>query len=269
MSRSASESVFSASEAERIRTFPASLAVVPDRSVYAPAVDRRGRILKGANDLPSVGHGWESAALTPYALTSGHAPPFGRSDVVVDTRLASEGALHVGDRVRILTIARPAAFTSAASRRTAASHELPEQSAVFFRTTSLLGCRAAATASTCSGILTRPGADPAKRRRCCPRRNLVASGLRMLTGAKRGDAESPDDALSREDIVAGLTVFAILAAFVAIFVVASTFSLSVQQRHRELALFRAIGSTPRQVRRHRRRRSTRHLTRRRSARSCR
>ncbi len=55
--------------------------------------------------------------------------------------------------------------------------------------------------------------------------------------------------MSREDIVAGLTVFAILASFVAIFVVASTFSLSVQQRHRELALFRAIGSTPRQVRR--------------------
>ena len=74
-------------------------------------------------------------------------------------------------------------------------------------------------------------------------------GLRVLTGAKRGEAESPDDAVSREDIVAGLTVFAVLAAFIAIFVVASTFALSVQQRHRELALFRAIGSTPRQVRR--------------------
>ena len=49
--------------------------------------------------------------------------------------------------------------------------------------------------------------------------------------------------------MAGLTVFALLAAFVAIFVVASTFALSVQQRHRELALFRAIGCTPRQVRR--------------------
>ena len=112
----------------------------------------------------------------------------------------------------------------------------------------LLGCRAAATASTCSGILTRPGTDPAKVADAV-RAQLGASGLRTLTGTKRGDAESPDDALSREDIVAGLTVFAILASFVAIFVVASTFSLSVQQRHRELALFRAIGSTPRQVRR--------------------
>ena len=81
------------------------------------------------------------------------------------------------------------------------------------------------------------------------RRALDQPDLRVLTGAKRGDAESPENAVSREDIVAGLTVFAVLAAFIAIFVVASTFALSVQQRHRELALFRAIGSTPGQVRR--------------------
>ena len=93
-----------------------------------------------------------------------------------------------------------------------------------------------------------PGADP----------NAVADSvrdaldrpeLRVLTGGKRGDAESPDGALSREDIVAGLMVFGVLSAFIGIFVVASTFALSVRQRHRELALFRAIGATPRQVRR--------------------
>ena len=78
---------------------------------------------------------------------------------------------------------------------------------------------------------------------------LGHSHLRVLTGAKRGDAESPDGAAAREDVVAALTVFSVIAAFVALFVVSSTFALSVQQRHRELALFRAIGSTPRQVRR--------------------
>ena len=56
-----------ASEAERIRHIAGVAAVVPDRSVYAPAVDRRGRILKGANGSPSVGHGWESSVLAPYA----------------------------------------------------------------------------------------------------------------------------------------------------------------------------------------------------------
>ena len=73
--------------------------------------------------------------------------------------------------------------------------------------------------------------------------------MRVITGAKRGEAEAPEAASSKEDAITGLTTFALIAAFVAIFVVASTFALSVQQRHRELALFRAIGSSPRQVRR--------------------
>ena len=106
----------------------------------------------------------------------------------------------------------------------------------------------AATRPTCSASSSSRGADAASSPPASAA-SRAAQGLRVLTGAQRGEAESPDDALSREDTVAGLTVFALLAAFVALFVVASTFALSVQQRHRELALFRAIGCTPRQVRR--------------------
>src|SRR6478672_6357670 len=47
-----------ASEAERFRHIPGVAAVVPDRSLYAPALDRHGRVLEGANGAPSVGHGW-------------------------------------------------------------------------------------------------------------------------------------------------------------------------------------------------------------------
>jgi hypothetical protein len=54
-----------ASEADRIRTLPGVATVVADRSVYAPVVDRHGRLLKGGNGSPSVGHGWESAVLAP------------------------------------------------------------------------------------------------------------------------------------------------------------------------------------------------------------
>ena len=236
----------SGSEADRIRELPGIAAVVADRSVYASVVDRRGRLLKGANGSPSVGHGWESAALTPYVLSAG-GPPARRSDVVIDAHLASEGSLRVGDRVRVLTISGPATFNVAGIAGTARSRQLPEQAAVFFRTDVAARLSGAGRRVDLLGVITRPGFDAA-RVADAVRDRLRGSGLRVLIGAKRGDAESPEDALSREDIVAGLTVFAVLAAFVAIFVVASTFALSVQQRHRELALFRAIGSTPRQVR---------------------
>src|SRR5690348_16508563 len=234
------------SEAERLRQLPGVAAVVPDRSVFAVAVDRSGRILKGENGSPSIGHGWESAVLAPYALTGGHAPT-GASEVVVDARLAKAGSLHVGDGLRILTIDGPTTFRVAGIARTPKHRHAPDQAAVFFRTDRAALLSPDRTRVDLLAIITRRGASTADVADAV-RNALSGTDLKVLTGAKRGDAESPDDALSREDIVAGLTVFAVLAAFVAIFVVASTFALSVQQRHRELALFRAIGSTPRQVR---------------------
>ena len=237
----------SGSEADRIRELPGIAAVVADRSVYAPVVDRHGRLLKGANGSPSVGHGWESAVLTPYALSEG-GPPARRSDVVIDAHLASErkpagrrpcagtDGLRSSDFQRCGDRRHREARGSCRSRqRSSSAPTWPRAS------------RAPAARVDLLGVITRPGFDAA-RVADAVRDRFRGSGLRVLTGAKRGDAESPEDALSREDIVAGLTVFAVLAAFVAIFVVASTFALSVQQRHRELALFRAIGSTPRQVR---------------------
>ncbi len=233
--------------AEKIRPLPGVAKVVSDRSVYAQVLDRRGRLVGAGDGVPAVGHGWQSAALTPYRLESGRAPRL-PGEVVLDARSASEGSMHPGDRVRILTATAPQTFTVVG---VAAAREIPAgswQSTVFFRDD--VAARLAGTGDRVDliGIVAKPGADPRILVQDV-RDALDRPGLRLLTGAKRGEAESPDDAVGREDIVAGLTVFAVLAAFVAIFVVASTFALSVQQRHRELALFRAIGSTPKQVRR--------------------
>ncbi len=233
--------------ASRLRRLPGVANVVGDRSVYAQVVDRQGHLITTSRGAASIGHGWASAALTPYRLTNGREP--NRStDVVVDAQLAARGSLQLGDRVQILTSTAPQAFTVAGV--VAPAHELDQsrQAAVFFRDD--VAARLGGTGDRVDllGILTRPGADTdavADRVRDA----LDQPGLRVLTGARRGEAESPEDAVGHEDIVAGLTVFGVLAAFIAVFVVSSTFALSVQQRHRELALFRAIGSTPRQVRR--------------------
>lgn len=232
--------------AAQIRSLPGVERVIADRSIYAQVVDRRGRLLTGSDGAPTVGHGWESAALTPYKLTSGHAPRQPAA-VVVDAQLAVNGSLHAGSSLRIVTVDGTQIFTvtgiAAAPRHVQASR----QAAVFFRDDVAARLSGNGSRVDLLGVLIQPRAEPenvAER----IRHELGQPTLRVLTGAKRGDAESPGDALSREDIVAGLTVFAVLAAFIAIFVVASTFALSVQQRHRELALFRAIGSTPRQVR---------------------
>src|SRR5260221_12240127 len=76
-----------------------------------------------------------------------------------------------------------------------------------------------------------------------------APGLRVLTGSARQQAE-PDPAGQAVAQTAGLLGdMAAVSAFVAVFVVASTFGFAVTQRRRELALLRLAGATPAQVRR--------------------
>ena len=232
--------------AEQLRTLPGVRAAIADRSFYTQVIDRRGQLLTGTDRAPSVGHGWGSAALTPVALTSGHAPRES-TQIVLAADLATRGSVQLGDRLRVVTATTRQGFTVVGTAAARAGHHSSREAAVFFRDDVATRLSGTGGRADLIGILLRPGADE----------NDVAArvgeavdqpDLRLLTGAKRGEAESPEDALSQEDTVAGLTVFALLAAFVAIFVVASTFALSVQQRHREFALFRAIGSTPRQVR---------------------
>src|SRR5262245_35177623 len=226
--------------AARLRAVPGVAAVVADRTVYAQLLDRRGSLLETRDGETSTGHGWSSSALTPYRLRTGHAPSR-PEEVVVDARLAA--SLHPGDRVRVMTAGGRRAFVVAGIAAPPRGAELPE-AAVFCRDD--VAARLAGTPRVdLFGLIAEPDADIADRVRDA----AGSRDVRVLTGAKRGEAESPDSTLSREDVIAGLTVFGVIAAFVAVFVVASTFALSVQQRHRELALFRAIGSTPRQIRR--------------------
>src|SRR5262245_48887588 len=165
--------------AERIRPIPGVERVVPDRSVYA-------RVVTGRGVLDTVGHGWASAAVTPYRLTDGHAPR-AAGEVVVP--LASR--FHAGDRVRVLTAEGSRWFAVSGTARGPAP-------AVFFRDDVAATLSADARRADLLAVVTRPEAD-AEQVADRVRVALDDSHVRVLTGARRGDAESPDDVVSRDD----------------------------------------------------------------------
>lgn len=236
-----------ASVADRIRTLPGVRAAIADRSFPLRVLGHDDRALTGDDDAPAVGHAWESAALTPLRLVSGHVPK-GNAEAVLATGVATRGGFELGDTVQITTGVTRGSFRVVGTAAPPSGRPASREAAIFFRGDVAARLSGSGPRADLIGVLLDAGADPGTVADDV-RRSLAGADLRVLTGARRGEAESPDDALGREDTVAGLTVFALLAAFVAVFVAASTFALSVQQRHRELALFRAIGSTPRQVRR--------------------
>src|SRR4051812_24835083 len=117
--------------AGRIRELPGVATVVGDRSVYAQLLDQRGAVLEDRDGVTSLGHGWTSAALTPYALTSGHVPRR-PGDVVVDASLAAAGSIRAGARVRVLTASATRTFSVVGIARPARGLDL-EEAGLFFR----------------------------------------------------------------------------------------------------------------------------------------
>jgi putative ABC transport system permease protein len=77
----------------------------------------------------------------------------------------------------------------------------------------------------------------------------LGSGTITLVGDERGRAELRESLASGVTVMALAGVFTAFALLVSIFGVASMLALSTTQRHRDLALLRAVGATPRQVRR--------------------
>ncbi|MBV9193615.1 MAG: FtsX-like permease family protein, partial [Solirubrobacterales bacterium] len=81
------------------------------------------------------------------------------------------------------------------------------------------------------------------------RLRAAAGGAQVLTGNARGKGEYPELVNTRTTLIPVTAAFGGLALFIAMFVVASTLGLSIQQREREIALLRAVAATPGQIRR--------------------
>ncbi|MFE5563626.1 ABC transporter permease [Amycolatopsis japonica] len=190
-----------------------------------------------AGGKPALGHAWDSAVLTPYALVAGAAPVAG--EVVVES---SSGA-KPGDVVQIAARGKTESFRVAG---VAGAPRSITQTAVFFSAADAARLSGHPGKADVIGVFTDPGADVETVRAKVAE---AASGANVLTGIDRGVAEFPEADTSGTNLIVIAAVSGGLSVMVAMFVVASTLSLSTQQRSRELALMRAIGTTPRQLRR--------------------
>lgn len=100
-------------------------------------------------------------------------------------------------------------------------------------------------------MLPRPGTDPGELAGRVEKalKGTTSATAQVGTGDERGPVEFLDAAGARTKLVSMGGAMGGTSLLVAILVVVGTFALSVQQRHRELALLRAIAATPRQLRR--------------------
>ena len=181
----------------------------------------------------AVAHGWGSAALTPYVLRAGR-PPIRPNEVVAGYPAALGAHLPLSSTeptrtVTVVGVARP-------------RHRVSQQTAIFLTDSEATRLAGDPGRVDAIGVLAAAGLDIARLRAAAP-------GAQVLTADARGRAEYPELQRTRTTLIPVTAAFGGLALFIAMFVVAGTLGLSIQQREREIALLRAVAATPGQIRR--------------------
>ncbi|MCX5352500.1 ABC transporter permease [Streptomyces mirabilis] len=233
--------------ATELRKVPGVREVIPELTFLAEPLAPGGAVDK---DRPAYGHAWDSAALTPYTLTTGTAPK-ADGDLVIDRRLAERAHLEPGDRLTVQSTQSPRAYR--VTGIAAPAQEVRHQTALFFSTAEARRLAAHPGQVTAFGVLPTKGTDAAVLKRSVSSalhgtRAPHGTTAQVSAGDGRGPVEFLDAAAARTKLVSMGGAMGGTSLLVAVLVVVGTFALSVQQRHRELALLRAIAATPGQIR---------------------
>ncbi|MFD4632900.1 ABC transporter permease [Streptomyces sp. NPDC058284] len=188
-----------------------------------------------SGDKGVTAHGWGATAFTGEKLTAGRAPHPG--EVV----LAAPGAA-VGDRTTLTTADGPRDFRVSGTVRTA---DAPPTA--WFADSEAVRLSGHPGRIDAIAVLPKAGVSPDTLKAQVAK--ALGDRATVHTGDDRSAAEGSELAYAK-DMLTGLGgSFGGIAALTAVFTAAGTVALSVGQRAREYALLRAIGTTPRQIRR--------------------
>jgi putative ABC transport system permease protein len=203
---------------------------------FAELVDARGRAI-GASGLPTVGTGW-----TPDATITAGQPPSRPDEVAIDAHTAAQYGLQLGDRVKVLFHDAVREFKINGLR--AAANLVSSTLATFDVETAKRVLGRAEGFDTVS-VQAEPGVNREELRArlgaALPNRYEAVTNDQATKQAK----ESWTEALGF--LTTALWVFAAVALLVSAFIIFNTFSIIVAQRHRELAVLRALGASRAQV----------------------
>src|SRR5947209_270230 len=232
-----------------VRRTPGVAAAEADIQGIAQIVRSNGKLIDDNNNRPTpIALSWHpTAALNPMKLVAGHAPT--ANEVVIDKHSASIAALHVGDRVGVLTpdgatqmaiagIATYGGHADAAGAQVAAF--APDTAArLFGRPDAYDSIRVAAAKGTTPQQLTQSLQSAFAQ--------AHAQHVEVVTGATVAK-EARDASQKNVSFLAFLlTAFALVSLLVGSMVIANAFAITAAHRTRENALLRALGAKRSQV----------------------
>lgn len=247
---------------DELAQLPGVTTAVGDISFPAALVDADGQVVP-TQDPRTAGHGWSSTKLFVDAKVDGSAPA-ATGEVALDNATAATAGVRVGDRVEVVAAGR-----AAASYRVTALVDAPDAGILFADPTAvrLSGRADGERAGTVDlvALRTKPGTeasvaaaarekikDTGKKTADSTRTDAdteAAAPLIVSTGSERGDIASPGAGAARSLLILLASSLGGIIMLIIGFVMASALAVSIGGQRRDLALMRAVGATPKQIRR--------------------
>ncbi len=229
--------------ATAVARLPGVAAVDGSVEGYAQFVARDGDAIGGSGS--ALGFSFDAnRALSAIGLIAGRAPSVA-DDVVMDRATATKYHFGVGDRVEVLTGDPPRTFTISGivtfgddgnlAGTTLAGFARPIAQALFHTR----------GYDDAINVLARPGADDVALQRAIAA--ILPAGVQVVSGQTVAGELSRAVSSALAFLSTALLVFALISLFVGGFTIFNTFSITVGQRTRELALLRVVGASRRQV----------------------
>ncbi|MHB8464662.1 MAG: ABC transporter permease [Acidimicrobiales bacterium] len=205
-------------------------------------IKQNGKALK--KNAPVFGTTYSADPLDPFKIDAGRAPR-APNELLMDVGTARDQHFALGDTVTVITNVGPGRFTLVGTEKFGKNASLAGATVVSFEN------------ATAQRLVGKPGffdqIDVADKPGVALDTELAAVGAVLPRGVEAVPASvaAAQQAKSVERFIGYvhtfLLVFALIALFVGAFLIANTFSILIGQRIRELALFRAVGASRRQV----------------------
>ncbi len=229
---------------DEIRRVPGVEAADGVADGYAQFVSRTGKpIATGAE--PTIGESFDPDSRTSELHIVQGRPPTGLHDVVMDAGTAKSHHFSVGEQVGVILTGATQTFTITGIAQfgtadnlagvTFAAFTLPEAQQAFDEVSELDHIN----------VVTVPGANRAAVQQAIARE--LPHGVEVVTGQTVLDEQTSSINQDLSFFSTALLVFAFISLFVGGFTIFNTFSITVGQRTRELALLRVVGASRRQV----------------------
>jgi putative ABC transport system permease protein len=182
--------------------------------------------------------------LSAVRLVDGRVPTSAH-DVLMDRATATKYHFTVGETVRVLLGTPPQTFTISGIVTFGSADKLAGATLAGFDLPTAQDLFNTRGYYDTINVLAKPGADNVRLQRAIAK--ILPPGVEVVSGQTVANELSSAVSNALSFLSTALLVFALISLFVAAFTIFNTFSITVGQRTRELALLRVVGASRRQV----------------------